>query len=54
MFVVARSSISPLGKGKELCHKMHEHDINPASGLPMMNDVLDVGGNPWGTTSWSI
>ena len=27
----------------------HNQDINPANGLPMMDDSVDVGGNPYGT-----
>jgi hypothetical protein len=26
-------------------------DINPANGLPMMDNMLDIGGNPYGTDS---
>lgn len=25
------------------------HDINPGSGLPMLDDTIDVAGNPFGT-----
>jgi len=28
-------------------------EINPSTGLPMVTDSIDVGGNFWGqTTSW--
>lgn len=27
------------------------HSVNPANGLPMINDVLDIHGNMWGSTS---
>jgi len=33
-------------------HNDHDHspDINPANGLPMIDDTgIDVGGNPYGT-----
>ena len=25
------------------------HSVNPANGLPMLNDTVDVAGNPFGT-----
>lgn len=27
----------------------HVNDINPANGLPMIDDSIDVNGNPFGT-----
>ncbi len=27
-------------------------DINPANGLPMINGVIDVAGNPYGMNDW--
>ena len=29
------------------------HSVNPANGLPMANDAVDVVGNPFGTGGWS-
>ncbi|HBO6052690.1 hypothetical protein N0036_08590 [Pseudomonas aeruginosa] len=37
------------------CSFGHDHlEINPASGLPMLDSVIDVAGNVYGTDSMSI
>lgn len=31
------------------CDPDDSRGVNPATGLPMINDAIDVGGNPFGT-----
>lgn len=41
----------PIGAGHTSCASSGLPDVNPATGLPLIDGIgsVDVGGNPWGT-----